>query len=586
MHTQKIHGNSESDRLCTMDTQDRLKKAGAETEDHEYYTPIPKGYKIGSTKYVIVTGSVMSGLGKGIFASSMAKLLQFKGLKVAPIKLEGYLNIDAGTLNPYRHGEVFVLDDGMECDMDLGTYERLLNLNLTARNFITAGKLYTSILERERKGSYLGRDVQIIPHVTGEIKRILRKLAMESSADVVFVEIGGTVGDIENNIYIEAARELRYEEGKENVCVVNLTYVLEPSSLGEQKSKAAQLGIRNLMSLGLQPDIVACRSVNPITEKIREKISIFSNVPLKRVVGVHNIKNIYRIPLLLKEVGLDKEVVEILNLQEMVDEKREKKALEEWREYIEKTENSKKEITIGITGKYTGLRDSYASILHALDHAAAENNASVKVKWIETTEIENGKPVKEYLKDVDGVIVPGGFGKRGTEGKISCIQYARENNIPYLGLCFGFQMALIEFARNICGLKNANSTELDIDTPYPVIDLLPEQRAIEGLGGSMRLGLRKVEIKKGTIAYKLFGNTMADMRFRHRYECNPVYIEKFEKKGMVFSGKAPNVPIMQILELPGHPYFIGTQAHPEFTSKPQNPNPLYLGFVKACLEKE
>ena len=534
----------------------------------------------GKTKYVIVTGSVMSGLGKGIFSASLGKLLEDIGYNCAPIKFDGYLNVDAGTLNPYRHGEVFVLDDGTESDMDLGTYERFLNKNISKDNYLTGGKIFTAVLSKERSGKYLGRDVQFIPHVTGDIKKFLRELAVKTNADIILVEVGGTVGDIENQYFIEAMRQLAYEEGRENACFVNVTYVLKPEFLGEQKSKPAQMGVKQLMELGIQPDIIICRSKQPVTQKVKEKISIYSNVPLKNVISAHDRESIYTVPTMLKEAETDKIVCERLGLKwkNMPETK-------EWNNFVDGIVNPNKEITIGITGKYTGLRDSYASILMALEHAGAKLKAKIKVKWIETTEIENGKlSVEEALKDVDGVIVPGGFGKRGTEGKIVCIKYLRENNIPYFGLCFGFQMALIEFARNVCNLKDANSTEIEPDCKFQVIDILPEQKKIEGLGGNMRLGGRDVEVKKDTFAYSLYQKEQIRERFRHRYECNPEYIETFEKNGIVFSGKAPDFPIMQILELPKHPFFLGTQFHPEFTSRPLNPNPLYVGFVDAAIK--
>ena len=565
-------------------SEELLKSVSDKTVEHEYYIPIPENYQIGKTKYVIVFGTVMSGLGKGIFSSSLAKLMQFKGFNIAPIKFDGYLNIDAGTLNPYRHGEVFVLDDGTECDMDLGTYERFLDIDLTKDNYLTGGKIFNNILNREREGKYLGRDVQFIPHVTGEIKLFLRNLAMKKNADIVFVEVGGTVGDIENNYFIEAMRELAYEEGKDNVCFVALTYILEPGFLGEQKSKAAQLGIRSLMGAGIQPHIIACRANNPVSQRVREKISVFSNVPVEKVVSIHDVESIYVIPSLLKESRTDEHVLEILKLKERVNAAKEKKAWKEWQDFIGKLKTIKKEITIGITGKYTGLRDSYASILNALEHAGMNSNAKIKLKWIETSEIEAGKvKVEQALKGVKGIIVPGGFGKRGAEGKIACIKYARERNLPFLGLCYGLQLATIEFARNVCGLKDANSTEIQPDTSCPLIDPLPEQKRIEGLGGNMRLGGKDVLIKRGTLAYKLYGDRVR-RRFRHRYEVNPKYINILERRGFVFSGKHPNYPIMQIGELANKTYFIGSQFHPELSSRPLKPEPMFLGFVRACLK--
>jgi CTP synthase len=565
---------------------DILNEVAAVSDEHEFYTPLVKGYEKGKTKYVFVFGTVMSGLGKGIFSSSLAKLMQDKGFRIEPIKMEGYLNLDSGTLNPFRHGEVFVLDDGTETDMDLGTYERFLQKDLSKDNFMTTGQIFTTVLERERRGEYLGRDVQIIPHVTAEIKQRLRTLSVKKNADIIFVEVGGTVGDLENSHYMEAIREMIYEEGKENLCFVALTYIINSSILGEQKSKAAQLGIKKLMELGIQPDVIACRSEQPITEKIREKMSIYSNVPVERVVSMHDVKSIYLLPQLLRDAKIDEYVVKQLNIESCVSKELMLKNKDIWKSFLAKLDAQKK-LTIGITGKYTMIRDAYASVIHALHHAAMHNNVDISIKWIETTAIEEGKKsVEEELRGVDGIVVPGGFGKRGVEGKIICLKYVREHKIPYLGLCYGFQMAVIEFARNVCGLKDAHTTEVNPQTPYMVIDILPEQKKIEGLGGNMRLGAREVEIKKGTKAAELYGNkATAKERFRHRYEVNPEYIPTLEKHGLLFSGKAPHHPIMQILELPSHPFYMGSQFHPEFTSRPLTPNPLYMGFIKACLER-
>jgi len=567
------------------DSKDLLQKVSDVSDESEYFSPVPKGYKKGKCRYVFVVGTVMSGLGKGIFSSCLAKLMQDKGIKVAPIKLEGYLNIDSGTLNPFRHGEVFVLDDGMECDMDLGTYERLLDQDLSRANFATSGQIFSSILNKERHGDYLGRDVQMIPHVTGEVKLKLRELAMETGADIIFVEIGGTVGDLENAYYIEAMRELAYEEGPNSSCFVALTYILEPKTLGEQKSKAAQLGIKQLMQCGIQPAIIACRAASPATEKIRQKISVYSNVPFERVISLPDSASIYLIPAMLREVGLDFEVARLLKIEDRINLRNERKAWARWCDFTDKMSAVDHKVTIGITGKYTSVRDSYASIINALEHAGIALGCDVKIKWIDTTDITD-ENAAGHLNDVDGIIVPGGFGTRGAEGKIASIKYARENNLPYLGICFGFQMAVIEFARNVCGLAQANSTEIEPDCPEPVIDILPEQKKIEGLGGNMRLGGRDIEIKSKTLAWKLFGKSNSvRMRFRHRYEVDPRYIEQLEEAGMIFSGKAPNQPIMQILELPGHPYFFGTQAHPCLTSRPLKPQPMFLGLVAAAMKK-
>ena len=570
----------------------------------EYYSPVPDGYRFGQHKYVVIVGTVMSGLGKGIFSSSMAKVLKDKGLTVAPIKLEGYLNIDSGTLNPYRHGEVFVLDDGTECDMDLGTYERMLDQNLTSRNFTTAGRIYTEILDRERQGVYLGRDVQMIPHVTGEVKRKLRELALRGDgkrpADVVFVEVGGTVGDYENGFYIEALRELAFEEGAGSVCFVALTYVIEPPALGEQKSKAAQLGIQRLMETGIQPHLIACRAENPVLPKVLEKIAMFSNVPLKRVFSMHDRDSIYTIPDEMRADGLDREILSILGLHDRVDIRHEDNARQHWATFVRGLTSEKEEtVRIGITGKYADLRDAYASIDKALEHCSAHFGCEVEQVWIETTEI-NDRNVAKRLADLNGVIVPGGFGSRGVEGKIACVRHCRENGLPYLGICLGFQVAVIEFARNVLGISDASSTEFDPMCGSPVISELPDQKKIEGLGGTMRLGAQDVQIAPGTLASFLAGGaTSIRERFRHRYEVDPSYIERLEAGGLIFSGRHPEQPIMQVLELPSraeaqegvaparpitHPYFIGAQCHPELTSRPLSPQPLFMGLVAAALQ--
>lgn len=570
----------------------------------EYYSPVPDGYRFGQHKYVVIVGTVMSGLGKGIFSSSMAKVLKDKGLTVAPIKLEGYLNIDSGTLNPYRHGEVFVLDDGTECDMDLGTYERMLDQNLTSRNFTTAGRIYTEILDRERQGVYLGRDVQMIPHVTGEVKRKLRELALRGDgkrpADVVFVEVGGTVGDYENGFYIEALRELAFEEGAGSVCFVALTYVIEPPALGEQKSKAAQLGIQRLMETGIQPHLIACRAENPVLPKVLEKIAMFSNVPLKRVFSMHDRDSIYTIPDEMRADGLDREILSILGVHDRVDIRHEDHARQHWATFVRGLTSEKEEtVRIGITGKYADLRDAYASIDKALEHCSAHLGCEVEQVWIETTEI-NDRNVPKRLADLNGVIVPGGFGSRGVEGKIACVRHCRENGLPYLGICLGFQVAVIEFARNVLGIADASSTEFDPMCGSPVISELPDQKKIEGLGGTMRLGAQDVQIAPGTLASFLAGGaTSIRERFRHRYEVDPSYIERLEAGGLIFSGRHPEQPIMQVLELPSraeaqegvapakpitHPYFIGAQCHPELTSRPLSPQPLFMGLVAAALQ--
>jgi CTP synthase len=572
-----------------------LSQFGASEESSEWYSPVPPGYQKGRTKFVVVIGTVMSGLGKGIFASSLAKLIQDKGLTVAPIKLEGYLNIDAGTLNPYRHGEVFVLEDGCETDMDLGTYERVLSQNLSRRNFITAGQVYTEVLERERRGGYLGRDVQMIPHVTGAVKMKLRELAHLGGpngrpVDVVFVEVGGTAGDYENGFYIEALRELAFEEGPESACFVSLTYILEPSILGEQKSKAAQLGIKRLMEAGIQPHIVACRAKNPVTEKVREKIAMFSNVPLRRVFSMHDRESIYVIPEAMRASGLDREILSILDLHDRVNPAGEDMSRQTWLGFSSKLAAQRRHtIDLGIAGKYASLRDAYASIEKAIEHCSIHLSCDIKTHWLDTTELATLDDAKRLIGNMHAVIVPGGFGTRGVEGKIRCVQVAREAGIPFLGICLGFQVAVIEYARNVLGLDGANSTEFDPRTKNPVISELPEQKKIEGImGGTMRLGGQDVVLEPDSLASFLYdGKTTVRERFRHRYEVEPRFIEPLTNAGLHFSGRHPKYPIMQVLELPQtvHPYFIGGQFHPELTSRPLRPQPLFMGLIAAAIRR-
>ena len=465
-----------------------LTRVGHVTEETEFFTPMPAGYEPGKTKYVVVFGTVMSGLGKGIFSSSLAKVLQDKGLAVAPIKLEGYLNRDSGTLNPFRHGEVYVLDDGMECDMDLGTYERMLNQDLSYLNFTTSGQIFSSVLDKEREGKYLGRDVQMIPHVTGEVKLRLRELAVASQADVVFVEIGGTVGDVENAYFIEAVREMSFEEGPSNFAFVALTYIVVPQVLGEQKSKPAQLNLKLLNAAGIHPHIIACRASTAVSKKVREKIALFANVPMDHVFSMHDCDSVYVIPEMLRGAGIDAAVMNHLKLAERTDVASEEAARTTWGAYITRFREAKHPITIGIIGKYTSVRDSYASIIQSLEHAGTLLDAKVRLDWIDSTDLTD-ENIAERLEHLHGVIVPGGFGLRGVDGKIACVKYVRENGVPYLGLCYGMQIAVIEYARNVCGLTGATSTEIEPDTPHPVIDLLPEQKKIEewlDFGGALQ----------------------------------------------------------------------------------------------------
>jgi len=525
------------------------------------------------TKFVVVTGG-MSGLGKGILASSASKLLQSRGYSIAPLKFDGYLNVDAGTMNPYRHGEVFVLDDGTECDMDLGNYERFLGVTMSRMNNPTGGKIFEKVIQKERRGEYLGVDVQFIPHVTGEIKSWVRKVAGDS--DVCVIEVGGTVGDIENSYFIEAMRELAMEE--DNVVFLHLVLVPQLKVVGEQKTKLAQSSVKELRRLGIQPDFIIARTENQLQDAPKAKLALFCNVDLDHVISNPDIKSIYEMPFVLEEQHFGKMLCEKLGL-----EPREHSMLD-WRRLVDGILNPEREVNIAITGKYTTLKDSYTSIMEALVHAGANHKTKVNLHWVETTDIEDGKETAaQALKGMDGVIVPGGFGSRGTEGKIAIIKHCRETNLPYLGLCYGFQMAVAEFARNVCGLDKANSTECDPKTPHPVITILSDQNG--DLGGTMRLGSWKALLKPASRVEKLYGGPEAYERHRHRYEVNPDYIEKLEAGGLSFSGKDESGKLMEFLELPKHKFFIGTQAHPEFKSRLENPSPLFMGFIEAVVHK-
>ncbi len=529
------------------------------------------------TKFIFVTGGVVSGLGKGITSASIGLLMKARGFKTTNIKIDPYLNYDAGTMNPYQHGEVFVLDDGGEVDLDLGNYERFLDTNLTFDHNITTGKVYSAVIEKERRGDYLGATVQVIPHITNEIKERIRRIARDY--DVVIVEIGGTVGDIESMPFLEAARQMQLEEGRENVAFVHVTYVPKLRVVGEQKTKPTQHSVKELRSLGIQPDAIVARSEDPLEEGARKKISLFTNVPEEAVISAYDVEDTYEVPLLLEREGLGKYLVKRLGLEDREPE------LKAWEKMVAKYKSLKDSVEIAIVGKYVKLKDSYLSIIEALKHSSVANDVKVKIRWIEAEDVE--KYGVGLLEGVDGIIVPGGFGARGTEGKMMAIRYARENNIPFLGICFGFQLTVVEFARNVLGLKGAHSTEIDPNTPYPVVDLLPEQRGIDKLGGTMRLGAYPVKIKPNTLAHKVYGTELVYERHRHRWEVNPDYIEEFERAGLIFSGiSGDDKRRMEILELPGHRYFIATQFHPEFKSRPMKSAPVFRGLVKAAKEKK
>lgn len=528
-------------------------------------------------KFVVVTGGVLSGLGKGLFISSLGKLLQSKGYKTIPIKIDPYINIDAGTMNPTEHGEVFVLDDGSEVDMDLGNYERFLDLTLTSDSNITTGKIYRKVIEKERRGDYLGKTVQLIPHISEELQQQFKDIAEKNYAEIVLIEIGGTVGDIENQIFLESVRELSLDR---DVFFVHCTLVPVIGVVGEQKTKPAQQSVKMLREMGIVPDMIFCRSERYLDDKIAEKISRFCGVDKECIISGPDLKNIYEIPLVLEKQQVAEKILSKLGMYPKMDN------LEYWKEFVEKMGDTNKKIKIAITGKYTSLKDAYASIQEAFNHCCGNLGCSIEIKWIETTDIEEGKiKPEEALKDVDGILVPGGFGSRGTEGKIECIKYARENNLPFLGLCFGFQLAVVEYARSLCSLNMANSTEIDPETNHPVIDILQEQKEIYNKGGTMRLGRYVAKLKPDSIVQSLYGTDVAFERHRHRYEVNSNYISLLEENGIIFSGKSPDGKLMEFLELPNNYFFVATQAHPEFTSRPLKPSPLFLGFVKACLSR-
>ncbi|MFP4045439.1 MAG: glutamine hydrolyzing CTP synthase [Candidatus Aenigmatarchaeota archaeon] len=530
-------------------------------------------------KWVFISGGVLSGLGKGLVSASLGKILQSKGYDVVPIKCDGYLNVDPGTMNPIEHGEVFVLDDGGEVDMDFGHYERFLGKRGKFDWNLTSGKIFKSVIDKERAGEYLGKTVQIIPHVTDEIKERFEKVAEEEGAEVVLIEIGGTVGDIENLFYLEAIRQLRSELPDEDTCFIHVTLVPYLPTVGEQKTKPTQHSIKELQSIGLNADVIIGRAENELTDKTKRKISLFCNVPEKNVVSNPDVKWVYKIPLILQNQGLGGSVSEELGLEDRG------KDLEEWRELVHNLENPEEEATVALCGKYTKLKDSYVSIKEALKHCSAALKCNTEIKFIETTDIEEGEiTVEGEVEGVDGIIIPGGFGSRGAEGKIKVVEHCRENNIPLLGLCFGLQLMVTEFARNRCGLEGANSTEVDEETEHPVVDLLPEQKHVKAKGGTMRLGGQYTELKQGTKAREIYGEEEIKERFRHRYEVNPEYHDILEENELVLSGRAQGEnQIVQVIELEDHPFFLGTQFHPEFTSQFEEPNPVFEEFLKSCL---
>jgi CTP synthase len=551
------------------------------TDESEYLDFFPPHYRIGRTKYIIVTGGVMSGVGKGVFTASLSHLLQHAGFSVSTMKIDGYLNLDAGTLNPYRHGETFVLDDGTECDLDLGTYERFLDTTLNSYNYMTSGKIYSRILAKERRGEYLGRDVQIVPHVTGEIKYLIRQKAQEGPYDMVLVEVGGTVGDIENLHFIEATREIMMDEGRDNIMFAHVTMVPWSDATGEQKSKPTQHSVKKLLEMGIQPDIIVCRSKHSLQHKVREKISLHCNVPIEHVVSSPDTDSIYTLPALFQQQDLNTIVTSRLRLNLPYPAAEGPQI--PFADFVHHNKRRSPVLNIVVTGKYSSMRDSYISITNALEHTEPREEVRIDLRFLDTTDYDTGdRPVAEALEGVHGVIVPGGYGLRGTEGMIRFVQYVREHQIPYLGLCLGFQIAAIEFARHLCGLEKATSTEFDPHTPEPLISLQPEQEAISELGGTQRLGGHDVLLKPGTRVHRIYGKDVIHERFRHRYELNNTYREKLEEAGLAFCGTTPDHRIVQILDYPPHPFYIATQFHPEWLSRPNRPHPLFLEFVRTA----
>ncbi|CAM3289798.1 CTP synthase [Aquirufa ecclesiirivi] len=530
------------------------------------------------SKYIFVTGGVTSSLGKGIIASSLAKLLQARGLSCTIQKFDPYINIDPGTLNPYEHGECYVTNDGAETDLDLGHYERFLNTPTSQANNITTGRIYHNVITKERRGDYLGKTVQVVPHITDEIKRNILLLGETGKFDIVITEIGGCVGDIESLPFIEAARQLKWDLGEKNTLFIHLTLIPYLSSAGELKTKPTQHSVKTLSESGIQPDILVCRTEHPLPQEMKRKIGLFCNVTEQDVIEAMDAETIYDVPLLMKEERLDSRVLYKLDIYNDKDSN-----LVNWKNFLSKLKNPKFEISIGLIGKYVELKDSYKSIAEAFIHAGVANEIKVNVKWIssETMDDEN---TQETLTGLDGILVAPGFGERGIQGKINAVKFARENKIPFLGICLGMQCAVIEFARNVIGLEDAHSFEMNPETPYPVIDIMEDQKKISEKGGTMRLGAYPCKIEKGTLAHKIYGKSSIQERHRHRYEFNNTYLDQYHQAGMVTSGVNPDSNLVEIVELPNHPFFVGVQFHPEYKSTVEAPSPLFVHFVKAAYQ--
>ena len=529
-----------------------------------------------STKYVFVTGGVVSGLGKGITAASLGRLLKNRGLSISIQKFDPYLNVDPGTMSPYQHGEVFVTDDGAETDLDLGHYERFIDENLSKNSNVTTGRIYSSVIEKERRGEYLGGTVQVIPHITNEIKDKVYQVAKERDVDVVITEIGGTVGDIESQPFLEAIRQIKSEVGSENVCYIHVTLVPYLGKSGELKTKPTQHSVKELRTIGIQPDIIVCRTEKPLNDDLKSKIGLFCNIEGKSVIQNLDADHLYEVPLMLHDEGLDNLVIEKLHLGcKDIDNS-------EWIEMVNRIKNLKHSVEIALVGKYVELHDAYISVVEALSHGGYANDSKVKIRWINAEDIENGD-VNEILKGVDGVLVPGGFGDRGVEGKIASIKWARENKVPFLGICLGMQCAVIEFARDVLGFEGANSSEINPDTKYPVIDLMNDQKDIENLGGTMRLGQYPCKLDTESRAHEVYASDLISERHRHRYEFNNTYRKEISEAGMKIAGTSPNDRLVEIVEIEDHPWFVAVQFHPELKSRPNKPHPLFRGFIGAAL---
>ena len=532
-----------------------------------------------ATKYVFVSGGVVSGLGKGITAASLGRLLKSRGVKVTMQKLDPYLNVDPGTMNPYQHGEVFVTEDGGETDLDIGHYERFIDESLNKYCNVTAGKVYYQVIENERNGVYAGSTIQMIPHITNMIKDKIRLNAETNNAEVAIVEIGGTVGDYESLPFLEAIRQFTIEEGYANCMYIHVALIPFITPSNELKTKPAQHSVKELLSLGIQPDILVCRCDRPLGKEIKQKLSLFCNVKLDCVIENTNMPSLYEVPLALEEEGLAEQVIKRLKIQ------CKEKDLHDWEDMVQRSKKLTHRTQIALVGKYIELQDAYISVVEALKHASIYNDTKLEIKWIDSEDITE-KTAGTLLKSADGIIIPGGFGSRGIEGKINAARYARENKIPYLGLCLGMQIAIIEFARNVCKLDKANSKEIDAATPYPVIDFLPGQNEYSMLGGTLRLGKYPCKLKTGTKAYGVYQDEMISERHRHRYEVNNEYRDILAQHGMIFCGTSPNDSIVEMIELPDHPWFVACQFHPEFKSRPNRPHPLFMGLMHAAVAKK